>query len=242
MMSESFAQYTALMIMDKKYGRDKMKQFLEYEMDRYLRGRGAEREGEQPLLYNENQQYIHYRKGSVVMYALQDYIGEDSLNQALRRYVEVVAYQEAPYTTSLDCYDYLKAATPDSLQYLLRDMFEKRVLYSNRTTEATYRPLEDGRYEVNITVEVSKFEADSTGQETEVAFNDWIDVGVLAAAGEDTEINRLIALERRRIGESPSTFTFIVDEEPLEAGIDPNYLLIDRFPDDNVKKVVRTEE
>lgn len=237
MMSETFAQYTALMIMEKEYGRDKMKQFLEYEMDRYLRGRGGERRAEQPLLYNENQPYIHYRKGSVVMYALKDYIGEDSLNMALRNYLKDVAYQEPPYTTSLQCYDYLKAATPDSLQYLLEDMFEKIVLYSNRTTEATYKELSNGKYEVKLTVEVSKFEADSVGLQTPVPFNDWIDIGVLAEAAEGKQNNRLLKVERHRISEPTTTFTLVVDEKPLEAGIDPNYLLIDRFPDDNVKKL-----
>ena len=241
MMSETFAQYSALMVMEQEYGKDKMKQFLEYEMDRYLRGRGAEREGEQPLLYNENQPYIHYRKGSVVMYALQEYIGEDSLNQALRSYLEDVAYQEPPYTTSLECLEYLKQATPDSLEYMIEDLFETITLYSNRTTEATYKQLPDGRYQVTVDVEVNKFRADSLGHETPVEFNDWIEVGVLAEAEEGKQNNRIIAVERKRINESTASFEFIVDEEPLEAGIDPNFLLIDRFPDDNVKKVTRLD-
>ena len=33
----------------------------------------------------------------------------------------------------------------------------------------------------------------------------------------------------------------LIDELPYEAGIDPNYLLVDRFPDDNVKKVEKLE-
>lgn len=241
MMSETFAQYSALMVMEEAYGKDKMKQFLEYEMDRYLRGRSGEREGEQPLLYNENQSYIHYRKGSVVMYALREYIGEDSLNAALRQYVEDVAYQEAPYTTSLECIEYIRAATPDSLQYLIEDMFETITLYSNRTTEATYQELPDGRYEVEFTVSVEKFRADSLGHETAIDFDDWIEVGVLAEAEEGKQNNRLLRSERHRISGPTSTFKMIVDEEPLEAGIDPNYLLVDRFPDDNVKKLTRLD-
>jgi len=30
---------------------------------------------------------------------------------------------------------------------------------------------------------------------------------------------------------------FIVDERPYEAGADPNYYLIDRMPEDNVKSL-----
>ena len=56
--------------------------FLRYELDRYLLGRGTEQKKELPLSRVENQPYIHYRKGSLVMYALADYIGEDNVNRA----------------------------------------------------------------------------------------------------------------------------------------------------------------
>ncbi len=41
-LSETLAQYTALMVMERQYGRDMMRKFLRYEMDRYLRSRGNE--------------------------------------------------------------------------------------------------------------------------------------------------------------------------------------------------------
>jgi hypothetical protein len=40
MLSESMAQYSALMVMEKEYGRDMMRKFLKYELESYLRGRG----------------------------------------------------------------------------------------------------------------------------------------------------------------------------------------------------------
>src|SRR4051812_28262680 len=77
-----------------------MKKFLKYEMNNYLQGRATEGKKELPLMLCENQQYIHYNKGSVIMYALRDYIGEDTLNAALAKYIKAVAYQEPPYTNS----------------------------------------------------------------------------------------------------------------------------------------------
>jgi ABC-2 type transport system permease protein len=53
--------------------------------------------------------------------------------------------------------------------------------------------------------------------------------------------NRLLTVEKQRISSPEMSFSFIVEEEPLEAGIDPNYLLIDRFPDDNVMKLEKVE-
>ncbi|MCK6695123.1 MAG: hypothetical protein L6Q97_23870, partial [Thermoanaerobaculia bacterium] len=62
MLVETFAQWSALMVMEREYGRDQMRKFLEYEMDKYLRSRGRETLKELPLSRSENQGYIHYNK------------------------------------------------------------------------------------------------------------------------------------------------------------------------------------
>src|SRR6185295_18945028 len=92
MLVETLAQYSALMVMKRKYGESKMQRFLRYELDRYLLGRTTEQKKELPLALVENQDYIHYRKGSLIMYALQDYIGEESLNRAIRDYRDEWAF------------------------------------------------------------------------------------------------------------------------------------------------------
>ncbi len=232
-MSETMSQYTALMVLEKEYGREQMRKFLEYELDRYLSGRAAESERELPLLYNENQGYIHYRKGSVVMYALKEYIGEDSLNAALRRYVEKYAFQdEPPFTNSLEFMSYIREVTPDSLHYLLDDMFEKITLYENRATGATATP-KDGGYEVTLDLSVGKYYADTLGRETPEDVNDYIEVGVFA----DKELTEILYLQKHKLSGGEQTITVQVDKEPARAGIDPYLLLIDRIPDDNVTNV-----
>jgi ABC-2 type transport system permease protein len=71
------------MVMEEEYGRDQMRKFLKLESDRYQRSRGGEDLKEVPLLEVENQGYIHYNKGSVVLYWLREFVGEDSLEQGL---------------------------------------------------------------------------------------------------------------------------------------------------------------
>ncbi len=240
-LSETFAQYSALMTMEKEYGEKQMKKFLKYEMDRYLRGRGGETQREMPLMQVENQPYIHYRKGSVIMYALKEFIGEEALNGALKALVDSTAYREPPYPTTLTLMGLLEEVTPDSLQYLLTDMFEEITLYSNRTLEANYKPLDNGKYEVTFKTESKKFKADSAGLETPVQhLNDWVDIGIYGEAPKGKDQGKLIYQERVKINQEENTFTIKVDEKPAKAGIDPNHLLIDRVPDDNVKKVDKT--
>jgi len=132
MLSESLSQYAALMVMKKSYSRELMQKFLKHECDTYLIGRSGEQKKEQPIVKTEGQSYIHYNKGSLLLYALQDFIGEDSVNAALRNYIDEFAWVEEGYPTTLDLMRHLKGATPDSLQYLITDMFERITLYENR--------------------------------------------------------------------------------------------------------------
>lgn len=238
MISESFAQYSALMVMKEAYGDDKMKEFMRYEMEKYLRGRTKETNHELSLMTSEKQNYIHYAKGSVVMFALQDYLGEEKVNAALRKFLKDKSYQEAPYTTSLEFMDYIEAETPDSLQYLLKDMISTITLYSNKTTNSNYKKLADGKYEVNIDVTVEKYRADSLGRETLIPHDDYIDIGIFSEeVTEGNKYGRPILVERLKISKPEASFTFIVDELPYEAGIDPNHLLVDRMPEDNLKRL-----
>src|SRR5207247_9124629 len=109
------------------------------ELDAYRLGRGSERKKELPLYGNENQAYIHYRKGSLATYALQYAIGEANVNRALAAYIRKVAYQEPPYTTSRELLAELRAVTPADYQYLITDLFETITLFENRAVSATWR-------------------------------------------------------------------------------------------------------
>jgi ABC-2 type transport system permease protein len=238
MLSETMAQYSALMVMEKEYGRDKMRRFLKYELDRYLSGRGDELVEEMPLMRVENQQYIHYRKGSLITYALRDYIGEQALNSALARYIRTVAFQQPPYTNTVEFMSSIRPAVPANLRYILHDMFETITLFENRVLDARARRRPDGRYDVDLTLAAKKVRANGQGVETAVPVDDWIDVGVFAEEkkGRRTE-EKPLYLEKHHITQPQTTLHLVVDRLPARAGIDPYNKLVDRNSDDNQKKV-----
>ena len=227
LMSETLSQYSSLMVMKRKLGADQMRRFLRYELDSYLRGRFSEKKKELPLAFNENQAYIHYNKGSLVMYALQDYIGEENVNRALAKYIRLVGYQDPPYTNSLELVDLLREETPDDMKYLIEDLFETITLFDNRALSATYRE-KDGQYDVSIEVTVKKLRADQEGADQEIDANDWIDIGIVDSK------NKPVLVERKKLVSGKNVFTMTVDQKPAKAGIDPLNKLIDRRPSDNL--------
>lgn len=236
LMSEGFAQYSALMVMEKEYGKDKMKKFLKYEMDGYLRGRSNEFEAERPLMRTEGQGYIHYQKASVVMYYLKEMIGEHKVNTALRSLLDTFAYKQPPYPTSLSAVRAFKSVTPDSLHYLINDLFENITLFSNYLVEASYREI-GKEYEITLKTNSQKYRADSLGKETEVPVADYIDIAVFAEPDEQEKTGKALILKRVKIDKKENVFTFRTKEEPYQAGIDPYNYLIDRIPGDNIKKL-----
>lgn len=230
MLSESFAQYSALVALEAAYGEDLAQKYLKYEMDDYLRSRGGERIAELPLMQVENQDYIHYAKGSLAMNAIKAYIGADRLNSVLQRFIDQTAYQEPPYTTSSVFIAELEKVVPDSFQYLVDDLFKDIILYNNQAVSGTYRPLDNGQYELTLTVEVEKYRADKKGKEELLDLDDYLYVGVY---GKDSG-NQPLYYQLHKFTQKQNTIKLILDEEPYKAGVDPKHLLIDRVREDNV--------
>ncbi len=238
MLSESLAEYSALMVMEKEYGAAQMRRFLKYELDNYLSMRSRELIEELPLSLVENQQYIHYRKGALVFYALKDAIGEARLNGILKRFLEDKGYQQPPYTTSRELLAYLYEGTEPQHHGLIRDLFERIVFFDNRVTAARATRRDDGRYVVTLDLHAAKLEAQGKGEESALPLDDEIEVGVFARPADDGALDGApLYLSRHRFTESDSTIELIVDGEPYEVGIDPYNKLIDRVSDDNRRKL-----
>jgi len=237
MLSESFAEYSSLMTMKSIVKTPmKMREFLKYNHDRYLSGRSNDSDKELPLYKVENKMHIHYGKGSVVLYALQDYIGEENMNTAMKNFLEEFKYRKPPYPTTLDFMKHLEPQVPDSLKYIVNDWFKEITLYDNRLNKATYKKLENGKYQITLDIEAKKLLADATGIETPMELNDWIDVGAFADSGEE----QLLFVKRVKIDSPEMTFNFEIDSIPAKLAIDPYHLLIDRVYEDNIKTVIET--
>ena len=230
-LSETLSEYSALMVMKKTMGQHKMRRFLRYDLDRYLMGRALENRKELPLAQNENQDYIHYRKGGLAMYLLQDVLGEEKVNDVLHDLLTQHAFHGAPYPGVDVLIAALRGVTPPEYAYLIDDLFESIVLYENRATIATAQKRADGKYAVTLAATAIKMRAGELGEEKEATLKDVIEFGV------DDKDGRPLVRERRIVGSRDVVVTLVVDGRPAKAGIDPDNKLIDRKPSDNMIEV-----
>lgn len=183
----------------------------------------------------------------MVSFALQEYIGEAKLNGAIKAFLDKARYQTRPYPNSAELVSYLKKATPDSLQYVVHDLFETITFFENQLDDATYTPRPDGKYDVRLTLRAAKMRADSLGNKTPIPLRDYVDVGIFgpdqARKMEDYDASgQPLFFQKAKLTKPVTVLTFVVNKTPAKAGLDPYHKLIDRHYQDNVKTVAASEK
>jgi ABC-type transport system involved in multi-copper enzyme maturation permease subunit len=232
LLVESFATYSAMQVVEETLGYEHLLRYLtqmrlEYEVPR---SRAA------PPLLQANNRFMNYRKGPFALFALRNYIGKERVNDALRRLLRNYT-PNPPLPTTLDFYRELQAVTPDSLHYLVHDLFAANTFWELQTELATAKEVLAGIWQVRLNVRARKVVVDPMGVETEVPMDDWVEIGVFAPTGQGKEEAKPLYVQKHRIRSAQQTITVTVRQKPTRAGIDPNHLLIDLNTEDNIEKV-----
>jgi aminopeptidase N len=241
LLVETLANYSALMMVRQLRGKDEVRRALQYTLDRYLAGRsGFGPAGEPPLVRVETQNWLTYQKGALAMYLMQERLGEDAVNRALRSLLQRYGFKGAPYPRSLDLVAALRAeAKTEEEQNLITDLFERVVLYDLKVAAPTAVRRADGKWDVAVPVVARKFSVDVTGTETETTLGESIEVGLFTAEPGRAafDAKHVIVMERRPIQSGAQVLRFVTDRRPTHAGIDPYNYYIDRNSRDNVLPV-----
>jgi aminopeptidase N len=204
-----------------------------------LRARGGEEVEELPLERVENQGYIHYDKGAVIMYRLKETVGEDVVNRALRRLIAQYAFKPAPYPSSKDFVKILREEAGPKYNQLITDLFERITIYDLKTTSATWKKRKDGKYDVTLNVSAHKYYADGKGKETEAPLDEDVDVGafLVEPGKKGFEKSKILFFQRQKLKSGTQALHVVTGRAPAFAGIDPYNEWIDRNSDDNVASV-----
>lgn len=241
-LTESLANYSALMVAKKLLPKNEIHQFLRLQLSKYLNGHAnsTAQDVEPPLIRVVDQTYIIYNKGAHVMYLLEKRMGEEAINRALRSLVDQYKFKGAPYPRSLDLVEALRAEAKTAEELaLITDLFERVTLYDMKVLEPNTVQRPDGKWDVTVPVEAKKFYSDSSGVVKEASLNEHVEIGLFTAHPTSDKFDEahVILLERQLIRSGPQVLKFVTDKKPTYAGIDPYIYYIDRIPADNVSPV-----
>ncbi|GAA4447785.1 M1 family aminopeptidase [Nibrella saemangeumensis] len=228
-ISESLAWYSAMQLVKNEKGREALRRFMSFM--REPNPWPPMRTG-LPLL-RAMDPWANYRKGPYAMHALSEYVGEDRVNQALRT---LIVKKASTLATTIDLYRELQAVTPDSLKPLLHDLFEVNASWTFDTKQATAKQTAAGHWQVTFEVDAHKIVADSAGAETEVPVNQWVEIGVFAAAKPGEVLGKPLYVQKHFIRSGKQTVTVTLPHKPARGGIDP-YNLLDWEEGDNIEEI-----
>lgn len=235
-LSETMAEYSALMVMRKRYGDELMGRFLRKELSGYLNGRSSEKKKENPLMDIEMQAYAYYNKGSMAMYNVMDLIGEKKMNEFLKEFVSRYRFTSRPYPTTQNFYTALQAYLTPEQKELADDQLKRITLYKNKMVSATGKKLANGKFEVRMKVETGKMYVDSLGgKERNVPATGMFGLA-LTMEERPKKKGDVIRIEKMAI-RTGQEIVWVTDKKPVYASFDPLNTLTDILPEDNTKKI-----
>jgi hypothetical protein len=236
-LNEGLAQYSTLMVYKETANPALARRIVANMHDGYLNARSNETRAEQPLLLTEDQGYLSYHKAPLALFALQELIGADKVNGALRSYYSRFVNMKPPFPTSRDLLHELRAAAGPDFQNTITDLFEKIVLYDVSVIAARVHEVSDG-YEIVLDVAGKQFEASGDGAEREVPLDTWFQIGVFPESDRDLIELQPLYLRHHRLRTGVQRIVVRAPGKPGTAGVDPFRLMIDRKRTDNVIQAI----
>ncbi len=243
MIAETLAQYSALMVFKQRYGEEKKNEILKWNMRQYFKNRMRLDEHEAPLsLVKSGEDHVYYRKGLVVMNALEQLLSEEKINKALTSFIKdwnskngTKHIAENRYPTTEDLLSYLYEVTPASKKQVVTELLESVIIYDNEIEEVKVVQRDTGDFEIKVKIAFEKLEVSDWQTEREMAFDHPVEIEFYSV----DEYGKLKMIDILEIfpQKDEESFTFELNDKPDVVIVDPNFMLLDRDVLDNRMEV-----
>jgi hypothetical protein len=114
MLTESVAQYLALIELERTAGRQVALNAVRWDLDAYLTARPRAPGLERALSAEDGEAYLYYNKGAVAFWLLGQDLGEPVVTEVLSRFLADYRFKPAPYATSADLVSRLRAVASEA--------------------------------------------------------------------------------------------------------------------------------
>ena len=237
MLVESFAKYMEVVMLDQQHGKGQLRQLLKDQMHDYFSKRNQTGQVEPPLDHVENEAYIYYAKGGIVMNALRDLLGEDILNAAIEEMIDGYGYPK-PRGTASDFIRILKSCSPIQTHAQIDDWVSKVVFFDNKITAVKYRYLPNGLCEITVDIEAAKKLKNGDNQLIDTSFSELMNIGFFDQHPDQiTRSDAPLYLEKHLIKNGENQMVITLDKLPKYVVLDPYLNLLDKNVYDNVLRI-----
>ncbi len=252
-LSEGLTENAALSAYESMLGWGKARRILKQRsIQRYLTGRTADKENELSLATEEGRGYQDYAKASWVFWGLRHTVGADKINGAMKNLITDYGSKGAPYPTSIQVVDYLKASVGPEFEQLVSDYWDRISFWELKFAKddaVSISENPDGTFTVTMDILVDKkVTSEEDGKETsvseidDVTLDEYIEIGFYTEDPTEKLGGGWFAKEHVRINTSETQLSFTLDSRPSHILLDPQRLLIERNVKDNLKELDKTKK
>jgi ABC-2 type transport system permease protein len=232
LLTESLAKYTEAMIIEHRFGKMHLRNYLQADSRLYAIYRSME-DDEMPLDSAVGQPFVYYQKGGLAMYAIKESIGEEKITHALQNLL--VKHNEPGFKANpVDLKKELcKDATPAQTA-LIDDQLSRMITWNLKLKLLECKPLPDGRFSVTVQATIEKNNGRYHSFKP-VPVNDDIDIAVFEQQPELwNRATQPLYLQKHHFTGGETKLTIIVNKRPGAVGIDPYSYMLEENIQDNV--------
>lgn len=233
MLTESLAKYTEAMLLEKKYGKMHLRNYLRDDNNLYFVYRDPN-EKEFSLAQTYGQNNVHYQKGGLVMYATKEVLSEDVVNGILK---DLITKHRNPNQRAVtkDLIDELIKAAPENQKSFIEESFNQVVDYQIGLKVLGCKQLANGKFSIDLQVKVAK---QKLGVDQLLTPNMDIDLAFFTQPQLDLDRNsKPIYFKKYRFNQLLTNLTIVVDQKPKTIALDPYGYLLDANLKDNMDEV-----
>lgn len=235
-LTESLAKYTEAMVVEKRFGKMYLRQYLQKDNGIYFAMRNESGERELPLAQTSGQPYVYYQKGGMLLYAIKEELGEERMSRALQRLICRHGYPHARAAVADLVGELSREATPAEARHIAGH-FQKVIVYDNRLQLLSCVPTTDGRFRLRLSVKMVK--TDETGTRPRAMVPDDV-IAVAAFDREEAAWDRHtqpVYLHRQLFTREGTELLIELDQKPRMLVLDPYSCLPDSNPENNIVRV-----
>lgn len=221
MLTESLAKYTEAMVMEKRFGKAYLSDYFRVDNHMYLVLRSMYGK-ELPLIQTNDQPFVHYQKGGMVLYRLKENLGETHVNRALQQLVAQHAWPGKKVRPA-DLLHALQTGADSGAMRLIDECLQQVVVYDLQIKSLGAARLPGGQYRLDLQVNIARKDAAGNPLPVDGRF----DIGVLDKAG------KLIYAQPHHFSNAETRLSLTVGKEPGAVAIDPYQYVLDENPANN---------
>ncbi len=227
MLTETLAMYTELMLYKKVYGTKNILSRIQVHQDLYLSGRSFATE--EPLYRaHPDKSYLCYDKGMVVMYQLEQLIGEKQINRALRSLLKQYAYPNRPPTAEDLIREFYNVSDP-ATHRKIDELFKMIIIYELEFRTINCRKNASGEYDLSVQISAIKYKEDGNGNRKVMVFEEPVAMAITDSDGT----TKTVVVTPEQLKE----YRLRCRQKPIAVELDPNRLLLETNVENNRKTI-----